>query len=89
MNALTQAIEEEVKEYVLNSFLPGEDPESIALDTPLISGGILDSISTLKLVNFLEEKYGIEFQAHEISADNLETLADIAETVEAKRAAKT
>jgi len=88
MSEDAQSIQETVKGYVLETFLPGEDPDSLAPDTPLISGGILDSVSTLKLVTFLEEKFGIEFQAHEISSDNLETLTDITKTVEAKSAAK-
>lgn len=75
---------ETVKGYILDTFLPGEDPDSLTTDTPLISGGILDSISTVKLVTFLEETYGIQFQAHEISSDNLETLDLIASTVQAK-----
>jgi acyl carrier protein len=88
MSESVQTIQKTVKEYVLETFLPGEDPESLAADTPLISGGILDSISTLKLVTFLEETYGVEFQAHEISSDNLETLTDIANTIQAKSTAK-
>ena len=79
---------ETVKNYVLAEFLPGEDPDSLTNDTPLISGGILDSISTVKLVTFLEEKFGIQFQAHEISSDHLETLDLIATTVQNKSAGK-
>ena len=43
-----------------------------------ILDGILDSIATVKLVSFLEEKYGIELEAHELSPDYLNTLSDIA-----------
>lgn len=89
MSADLQEIHATVKAYILDTFLPGEDPESLTSDTPLISGGILDSISTVKLVTFLEEKYGITFQAHEISSDHLETLDHIANTVHTKSAAKT
>lgn len=88
MSESVQEIQAAVKVYILDTFLPGEDPDSLANDTPLISGGILDSISTVKLVTFLEEKYGIEFQAHEIGSDNLETLDLIANTVHTKSAAK-
>lgn len=81
-------IEAAVKTYVLAEFLEGEGPDALDAQTPLISGGILDSISTLKLVAHLEETYGIEFAAHEVSADHLDTLADIATIVESKLAAK-
>lgn len=88
MSASIEDIQATVKQYLLDTFLPGEDPEALTVDTPLISGGILDSISTVKLVTFLEEKYGVEFAAHEISSDHLENLELIANTVHAKSAAK-
>ena len=49
----------QVKQYILETFLPGENPDELKETTPLISGGILDSIATLKLVMFLEERFGI------------------------------
>lgn len=73
-----------VKAYILDEFLPGEDPDALTDDIELISGGILDSIATVKLVGFLEERYGVVFQAHEMSADYLDTLSDIAGIVEQK-----
>lgn len=55
-------------------FLPGEDPAELTDTTPLISGGILDSIATLKLVMYAEEKYGVGFEPHEVDKENLDTL---------------
>ena len=79
-----EEIQQAIKNYVLTEFLAGEAPDSIDGSTPLISGGILDSISTLKLVSHLEETYGVEFQAHEVDADYLDTIADIAGIIETK-----
>jgi acyl carrier protein len=77
-------IKETVKEYILREFLPGEDPAALTHSTPLITGGIIDSIATVKLVAFLEERYGIEFQPHEMSVEHLNTIGDIAHMVSAK-----
>lgn len=66
-----------IKEFVMNEFLPGEDPNELTPETALISGGILDSLATVKLIAFLEEEYEISFASHEISADYLDTLPDI------------
>ena len=74
-----------VKSYVLEEFLPGESPDALDNSTPLISSGVLDSLSTIKLVSFLEEHFGVQFEAHEVSRDNLDTLDLIASTVESKR----
>ena len=77
---------EAVRKYILDEFLPGEPPESLAHDTPLISGGILDSIATLKVVLFLEDRYGVVLAAHEVDRERLDTLDRIAELLASKRA---
>ena len=71
--------------YILKEFLPGEAPEELKDTTPLITGGILDSIATLKLVAFVEERYGIIFQAHEVDVDHLNTITDIALLINEKK----
>lgn len=78
------AIESILKEHILEEFLPGEDPTSLLDTTPLISGGILDSISVLRFVSFVEERFGIEIQAHEVSLEYMDTVADLAALVRAK-----
>jgi len=74
-----------VKTFVLDEFLPGEDPEELMMETPLITGGILDSIATLKLVLFLEERWSIKLAAHETSPDHLDTIEKIAGLVRSKQ----
>jgi len=83
-----QAIQSQVKEYILKEFLPGENPDGLSASTPLVTGGILDSLATLKLVLFLESTYGITFEAHDLDAEHLDTIAAIAKlVVERKNAA--
>jgi len=80
-----EAIKNTVKEYILKEFLPGERPEELTDDTPLITGGILDSIATLKLVSFLEDRYEIELEAHEASVEHMDTVAQIVGLIESKK----
>lgn len=47
-----------VKEYILSTYLKGEDPSALKDTTPLITGGILDSLGTLELVSFLSSASG-------------------------------
>lgn len=79
-----QEVKDIVKEYILKEFLPGENPEALTDSTPLISGGILDSLATIKLVAFLEERFKIQIQAHETMIDYLDTIPDIAQLVSSK-----
>ncbi len=83
MDDITQV----VHHFILNEFLPGEDPNELTDRTPLITGGILDSISTLKLVVFLEERFGITVDAYEAGVDHLDSIRQISELVRRKKEA--
>jgi acyl carrier protein len=76
-----------VKQYVLQEFLPGEDAANLTDSVKLIRGGVLDSLATLRLVAFLEERFGIHLAAHEANPANLDTLSDIAALVARKKQA--
>lgn len=78
------AIRETVRGYILDQFLDAESAGELSDSTPLISGGILDSINTLKLVVFLESQFRIDVQAHEVGIDHLDTVEQIAQLVESK-----
>jgi acyl carrier protein len=80
-------IQSTVKTYILEQFLPEANPDELNATTPLISGGILDSLATVRMVMFLEERFGIDVQAHEVNAENLESLEVIANLVRRKQAA--
>ena len=82
---MNDAVVRQVKEYILSHHLEGEDPALLTPTTPLISGGILDSLATLELVSFLEEKFAITIEAHEVDRDRLDTLDAIAALVASRR----
>lgn len=68
------AIKQDIKNFIMSEFLPGESPDELTDSTPLISGGVLDSIATLKLVMYVEEKYRVSLEPHEVDKENLDTL---------------
>ncbi|GAC22071.1 acyl carrier protein [Paraglaciecola arctica] len=80
-------ITSELKAYILSEFLPGEDASNLEDDTPLISSGILDSLATLKLVVFLEEKYNVKIAPHETQEEYIGSIANIVTLVESKLSA--
>jgi acyl carrier protein len=79
-----QEVKDAIRGYILGEFLPGENPAELTDSTPLITGGILDSLATIKLVAFLEERFKVQIQAHETMVDYLDTVADIAQLVSSK-----
>jgi acyl carrier protein len=81
-----QDIKATVKTFILNEFLPGEDPAALTDTTPLMTTGILDSIAVLKVVTFLENQFHITIEPYEAVVENLNTLSDIGRLVMSKQA---
>ncbi len=80
-----EKIKMETREYILSEFLHGEDPSSLKDDTQLAGGGVLTSIDTIKLVAWLEDRYGVQFDASEVVGDALSTLVTITDAIKSKR----
>lgn len=53
------ATKDVILEYVRNEYLEDGDDREVTYDTPLISGGIVDSFSMVSLKVFLETKYNL------------------------------
>ena len=49
-----------ILEYVRDEYLEEDDDMDVSYDTPLISGGIVDSFSMVSLKRFLETRYKIQ-----------------------------
>jgi acyl carrier protein len=49
-----------ILDYVCDEYLEDDDDMEVSYDTPLISGGIVDSFSMVSLKRFLETRYKIQ-----------------------------
>lgn len=74
-----------IKSFILEEFLPGEDPGNLTPVTPLMSSGILDSLGTLKLITFLEQEFNVQIAANEADEEHFNTLDAICTLVESKK----
>jgi len=69
-----------VLDYVKREYLEDEDQE-ITPDTPLISGGIVDSFSMVSLKRFLENKYKISIPDEKATPEAFDTVNKICKLV--------
>ncbi len=76
-----------VKTFVQESFLSEQDDSALGADEPLLTSGVIDSVSMVMLINHLEESFDISFEAHEIDREAFNTVAQIAEQVFRKKRA--
>ena len=84
MNA--DGVHDRVRAYIHAEFLAREANAQLADDTPLLTGGIIDSMGVLRLVDFREDAFQVRFESFEIDAANLNTIADISRLIASKRA---
>jgi len=84
---IADQVKEEIRQYILTVFLPGEKASNLSDDTPLRTSGIIDSVGLLRLIDFIEERYSIQVDAHEAGVDNFDRIGDIASFIQKKRSA--
>ena len=73
-------IKETIMNYIIKEFLKDED-EKITYDTPLISGGYVDSFSMVSLLVFIENKFKIKIPPNKASVEAFDSVNKIVELV--------
>jgi len=77
-------------ESIIKGYIRGEllsKPElHLENDTPLFESGILDSLSLLKFVLFMEQKFGVIVPAEELIPENFKTIDTICAYLRSKKA---
>jgi len=68
--------------YVKDEYIDDEEEaEALTADTPLISGGIVDSFSMVSLKVFLEKRYAIKIPDEDATPTAFDTVAKIVKLV--------
>jgi acyl carrier protein len=66
-----------ILDYVKKEYLEEDDDREITFDTPLISGGIVDSFSMVSLKRFLETRYKIQIPDAKASPEAFDSVDNI------------
>lgn len=73
-------MKEELIDYIMMEFV--EDPdEEIDESTPLISSGLIDSLSIVSLVAFIDKKFGVKIPDEKGTVENFETVTKIIDII--------
>jgi acyl carrier protein len=78
-------IRAELKDYLTNEIL--NDPTyPLGDDEPLITSGLIDSFSLVDIALWAEGAYGVKIDDTELTADNFDTVAELAALIDGRRA---
>ena len=74
-------LQKAIRDYVVKEYLEDGDDREVREDTPLITGGIVDSFSMVSLKRFLERRYTIQIPDAQATPQAFDTVNSIAELV--------
>jgi acyl carrier protein len=74
---MAEEIKDVILEYVRNEYLEEGDDREVNYDTPIISGGIVDSFSMVSLKVFLETRYNIQIPDAKASPEAFDSVNNI------------
>ena len=80
------SVADEIREHIAAEFMDGNPAGRLLDDTRLIDEEIIDSLGIFLLVTFIQERFGVEVGPEEVTLENFESVAAIAQLVSAKRA---
>jgi acyl carrier protein len=78
------SINSRIRSFIFQKF-PVAKKRSISDDAPLLGSGIIDSLGTLTVVNFLEESFAITISDEELTPDNFACINSLVRFVELKK----
>jgi len=78
----TGEVKSVLADYILEKHLQGEDKTALMQAEGLVSDGILDSMASLMLVSFIEERFQVAIRTHQIDADYLDSLDRIVASIQ-------
>lgn len=77
-----------IREFIKEEILFEDASATLADDTQLLSG-VMDSLSLMQLVAFLEDEFDVEIDDSDMTADHFRTVSDIEQLVNQKVGQKT
>ena len=79
-------IQDQIRTFVLTTFMGGSDPETLENDTSLERSHIVDSAGMLEIILFIEETFGFTVDNDDAIPDNFDTIDAMAAYVARKQA---
>jgi acyl carrier protein len=77
-------IRKELRAYILEEFLFGDESEPFADGDSFMQKGIIDSTGVIGLVSFLEENYGVRVEDEEMVPGNLDSIENLTAYIQRK-----
>jgi acyl carrier protein len=85
---MSEAILQDVRSFIVETFLFGEDDPNLGTNDSFLEQGIVDSTGVLEVVEFIEAEYSLKVHDSELVPENLDSMDKLTAFIERKVAAK-
>ena len=73
----------EIRHFIVENYLFGRD-NGFGEEESFLDRGILDSTGVMELIAFIEDRFGVKIEDHELLPENLDSLSSLARFIEQK-----
>jgi acyl carrier protein len=78
-------VEKIIRKFLAEQILPEAEVEKLDKDTPLLQTGILNSLTLIHLIDFLEGQFDLTVSPAEFQPENFQTIHTICDYIQRKR----
>ncbi len=63
-----------IERFIIDELMMGDSKVSLDYNESLVEKGVIDSLSLLRLISFVEEQFGVTVEDDEVLAENFESI---------------
>ncbi|TCJ31487.1 acyl carrier protein [Parafrankia sp. BMG5.11] len=77
----TDDVTRSITDFIRDRFLDGDPKGELEEDTPLLAWGVLNSLNTVLLLNYVHDELGVKVPPSRVNARDLKSVRTIASVV--------
>ena len=68
-------IEETLKQYISEQILSDRAAIDLGADDNLLTSGLIDSLGVMRLVSFIEDRFGVDVPPEDVTIENFQSIS--------------
>jgi acyl carrier protein len=79
-----QDLRNELRRFITDSIMYGHSTDFLADDASFLDNGVIDSTGVLELIGYMETRFGITVEDHELVPENLDSINGLVRFIDKK-----
>jgi len=81
-------LDQQVRSYLVQNLLYIDDASQYDNDASFIGEGLIDSMGVMELVTYVQSRFGIPVEQHEVTPDNFDSVSKLVAFIRNKQSAE-